>query len=102
MLLNLEFHELGFEHLHGVVAVLELRALGLAGGDDARGLVDESNGRARLVDVLAAGAGRAVDLHFNILGTNFDLNVVGQLRHDLEGCKARLAAGIRVERGNAH
>ena len=52
--------------------------------------------------MLAAGAGRAVDLHFNILGTNFDLDIVGQLRHDLEGGKARLAAGVRVERGNAH
>ena len=66
------------------------------------GLWMSRTAEARLVDVLAAGAGRAVDLHFNILGTNFDLDIVGQLRHDLEGCKARLAAGVRVERGNAH
>ena len=57
---------------------------------------------AGLVDVLAARAGGAVDLHFNVLGTNVDLDVVGQLGHDLERGEARLAAGVRVERGNAH
>ena len=102
MLLDLELHQSGFEHLHGVVAVLELRALRLAGGDDARGLVDESNGRACLVDVLAACAGGAVDLHLDVLGADLDLNVLGQLGHDLKRCEARLAAGVGVKRGNAH
>ena len=52
--------------------------------------------------MLAACAGRAVDLHLDILGTDLDLNIVGQLGHDLECGKARLAAGVGVERGNAH
>ena len=52
--------------------------------------------------MLAARAGGAVDLHLNVLGSNVDLDVVGQLGHDLERGEARLAAGVRVKGGNAH
>ena len=56
VLLNFELHELGFEHLHGVVAVLELAALCLAGSDDAGGDMNETHRRRGLIDVLAARA----------------------------------------------
>ena len=48
VLLDLQLHELGFEHLHGVVAVLELAALRLAGGDDAGGDMNETHRRRGL------------------------------------------------------
>ncbi|SCI86041.1 Uncharacterised protein [uncultured Blautia sp.] len=44
MLLLLQLHQLGPQHLHAVVLVLKLAALLLAGHHDARGLVDEAHG----------------------------------------------------------
>ena len=45
--------QLRLQHLHGVVAVLELAALGLAADHDAGGLMDESDSGRSLVDVPA-------------------------------------------------
>ena len=44
VLLLLQLHQLGPQHLHAVVLVLKLAALLLAGHHDARGLVDEAHG----------------------------------------------------------
>ena len=98
----LDLDELRAQHAHTRFLVLELVALRLAGDDDAGRLMDEADGGGRLVDVLAACAGRAVDLHFNVLGTNFDLDVVRNLRDDLHGGERRVAAARRVERRDAH
>ena len=57
VLLQSDLVQLGLHHLHGVLAVLQLAALGLAGRHDAGGLVDQADGGGRLVDVLAACAG---------------------------------------------
>ena len=53
-----------------------------------------------LVDVLAACAGGAVDLHLNVLFPDLNGVVVLQLRHDLDGGEGGLAAGIGVEGGH--
>ena len=55
----LEFVEFGAEDFHGLVAVGELAALGLAGDDDAGGLVGDAYGAVGFVDVLPAGAAGA-------------------------------------------
>ena len=102
MLLLGDLVELCLQHLHGVVAVLELAALGLAADHDAGGLMDESDGGGGLVDVLAACAGGAVDLHLDVLGADVHLNGVVQLGHDLQRGKAGLTAGVGVERRDAH
>ena len=53
--------------------------------DDARRLVDEAHGRARLVDVLAACTGSAVDLHFDILGPEVDVDLLHLRQHRHRG-----------------
>ena len=53
----LEVGELGHQHGHGPVAVLELAALVLARHDDAGRQVRQSNRRVGLVHVLPTGAG---------------------------------------------
>ena len=57
----------------------------------------DADGALGLVDVLAAGAGRPVDLHLNILVPDLDRLVVLQLRHHLDGGEGGLAAGVGVE-----
>ena len=79
VLLLLDLIQLGSQHLHGGVAVLELAALGLAADHDAGGLVDQAHRAGGLVDVLAARAGGAVDLHLNVLGADLDVRVLGQV-----------------------
>ena len=50
--------------------------------------MDEPHGGGGLVDVLAAGAAGAEDLHFHLLGADLDLIVVLDLRHDLQSGEA--------------
>ena len=97
MLLELQLRQLGAQHLHGVVAILKLAALRLTEHHDAGGQVGQADGGGGLVDVLAACAGGAACLHLDVLGADLDLAVVVQLRHDLQGGKAGLTAGVGVE-----
>ena len=88
MLTLLDLDELRAQHPHTRLAVLELIALRLAGDDDAGRLVNETHGGACLVDVLAARAGGAVDLHFDILRPDIDLGLLhfrGLSRHFRRG-----------------
>ena len=65
--------------------------------------MDQTNGGRRLVDVLAARAGGAVDLHFNVLGPDLDiLGIVGDLGDDLDRGERRLPPRVGVERRHAH
>ena len=52
--------------------------------------------------MLAAGAGGAVHLHFDILGADVHLNGVVQLGHNLQRGKAGLAAGVGVKGRDTH
>ena len=97
MLLGFQLQQLGSQHLHAVVLVLELAAFLLGGHHDARGLVDQTDGGGGLIDVLAAGAGSPVDLHFNVFLTNLHGVVVLQLRHHLDGGEGGLAAGVGIK-----
>ena len=97
----MQLHQLGAEHLHAVVPVLELAALGLAGDDHAGGQVDESHGGGGLVDVLAAGAAGAVDLHLDVLRPDLDVSVLRQVRHDLDRGEGGLPTGVGIEGGDA-
>ena len=100
LLLHLQLHQLGPEHLHAVVLVLELAALGLAGDHHAGGDMDQADSRGGLVHVLAAGAAGPVDLHFNVLGADLNVRVLGQVGHDLHRGKGGLAAGVGVKGGD--
>ena len=68
VLLQSDLVQLGFQHFHGVLTVLQLAALGLAGSDNAGGLVDQTHSGRRFVDVLAACTGRTVNLSFQLSG----------------------------------
>ena len=65
--------ELGGQHPHTLLPVLNLAALLLTGDHNAGWLVDQPDGGAGLVYMLAAGTGGTVDLHFNI--SRIDLHV---------------------------
>ncbi len=90
------------QHVFAVFEVLEVAALHLGRDHDARGLVDQTDGRGGLVDLLSAGARGAVDLHLDILVAQLDLAVVGDLGHDLDRGEGGVAASGGVERGDAH
>ena len=71
--LLLDFIEFGSQHAHAFFPVLQLAALFLAGHHNAAGFVDQTNGGGGLVDVLTAGTGGTVDLHFDV--RRIDLHV---------------------------
>ena len=74
--LELELIEAGSQHVPGGRPVLVLRALGLAGDDDAGGNVGDPHRRFSLVDVLSAGAGGAIGVDPAIALVNLDLDPV--------------------------
>src|SRR5439155_1132722 len=94
--------ELGAQHRHRRLAVLGLRALVLALHDDAGGPVRDAHRRVGLVDVLAAGARRAVRVDLQVVGIDDDLRGVLDHRRDLDAREARLAPVGGVERAQAH
>ena len=59
-----------------------LRALVLAGHDDAAGKMGQAHRRIGLVDVLAAGAAGTVGVDAQIGVIDFDLDIVVDLRID--------------------
>ena len=93
---------LRLEHLHGRGAVLVLAALVLAGDDDARGSVRQAHRRFGLVDVLAAGAARTVDVHLDVGRVQVDLDVVVDFRRDEHRRERGVAAIAGIERRLAH
>ena len=104
-LLLLNFIELGGQHTHTFFPVLQLTALLLAGHHDARGLVDQPDGRGGLVDVLAAGAAGPVDLHFDIAGVDLHVHLF-HFRQNRNGCSRGVDAaagfGLRYALDTVH
>jgi hypothetical protein len=62
------------EELHRAFAVLQLRAFLLACDDDARGFVGDAYRGLGLVDVLSAGALRAVRIDLEVGRVDLDLD----------------------------
>src|SRR5450631_1107881 len=67
LLVELEFVEAGLEHIHRGGAVLDLRALVLAGDDEAARDVGDAHGGVGGVDALAARTAGAVDVDADVL-----------------------------------
>ena len=75
-------------------------ALVLALDDDAGREVGQAHGRVGLVDVLAAGALRAVGVDPDLVPVELDLDVVVDLGQDLDEGERRLAPVLRIERAD--
>ena len=58
--------------------------------------------RVGLVDVLTARAAGALGLHDQIFRTDLDLDLIVELRHDIERGKRSVPSSARVERRDAH
>ena len=93
MLALLDFNQLRAEHAHAGLLVLELVTLRLAGDDNAGRLMNQAHSRGCFVDVLAARAGGAVDLHFDILGA--DVHILRVVRDFGNHFHSRKRAGAR-------
>src|SRR5690606_36377504 len=83
-------------------AVLVLRALSLTGDDDAGRDVREAHGRARLVDVLTAGARSAVGIGPHVLIEYLDFDVLVDLWIDPHAGERGVPAGVGIVRADAH
>ena len=80
----LDFGKLCTQHILAVFQILEVASLHLACHHNAcRNMRQPDSGRG-LVDLLPAGAGRTVDIHFDILIPQFNLAVIGDLRHNFQ------------------
>ena len=101
-LLQLELVEPRAQHGVGLRAVAVLRAVGLAGDDDAGRQVGQPDRAVGLVDVLAAGAGGAVGVDAQVLVQDLDLDRLVDHRVDPDAGEARVAARLAVERRDPH
>ena len=101
-LLQLDLVELRLQHLHGLLAVLRLRAGYLALDDDAGGVVVQAHGRLHLVDVLSAGTAAAVGVPRDVRRADLDLDVVVDDGIGEDRGERGVAPRCRVERGDAH
>src|SRR5262249_55988016 len=69
------------QDLHRLRAILDLRALVLAGDDHAGRQVRDAHGRVGGVDVLAARAARAVGVDLEVLLVDLDVDLLGLGQH---------------------
>ena len=101
-LLQLGLVEARAQHVPGGGAVLVLRALLLAGDDDAGRDMGDAHGGIGRVDVLAAGARGAVGVDPAVGLLDLDLDAVVDHRIDPDGGEARVAARVGIEGRDAH
>ena len=100
LLLEGAFEKARLEDLRCVLLVLRLGALVLALHDDPGWLVRQAHGRIGLVDVLPAGALRAVGVHPDLVPIELDLDVVLDLGQHLDQGERGLASLLGVERAD--
>ena len=83
MLLLGALEEAGLQDPQRLRAVLELRALVLAGHHEAGGNVRDADRRVGRVHALATRAGGAIDVHADVLLLHLDVHVrgLGEHRH---------------------
>src|SRR5919107_2846829 len=74
---HLAFQEPGLQDPHGLLLVLELALLVLAGHDQARWLVRDPDRRVRGVHALATGTARAVHVDLEVSRGDLDLHILG-------------------------
>ena len=91
----------GGQHLHCAGLVLQLRALVLAGDDDAGGQVRDADRRIGGVDALAALARRPVDVDAQIGFVDLDLLDLLGFGVDQHACGRRVHAALRLGDRNA-
>src|ERR1700722_1860606 len=77
LLFHFHFVEAGAEDAHGLGAIFNLRFFVLLGDDQAAGNVGDAHGGISGVDGLAAGTGGAESVDAQVLGFDFDVDVVG-------------------------
>ena len=93
----LDLVKLRCQHTHTFFTVLQLGALFLTGHHNAAGLVDQANGRRRLVNVLATCARCTVNLHLNIRRIDLHVHLFHFRKHGYR-CRRSVdtAAGFRL------
>ena len=101
-LLELDLVQASLENLHARGLVLNLAALVLAGNHNAAGKMRHAHGGIGGVDALAARAARVIHIHANVVGTDLDIDIIGQHGDDLNAGKRGLATLLVVGGANTH
>src|SRR3989338_9114995 len=88
----------GFQHFHRAFAVLELRALLLAGNDDPAGDVRNADSRFHLVDVLSPLPSGSIRIDLEVRGIDLYDDVLFYFRINKDRCERSVTARVRIER----
>ena len=102
LLLQLVLVQPRAQDAHRLLAVLVLRALVLAGGDDPGRNVRDPHRRIRRIDVLPAFAAGAISVGANVFGLDVDLDALVDFRRDEHAGERGVPALGLVEGRNAH
>ena len=100
LLTQLHVPQASAQHVHSVLPVLKLRPLFLGRDDEPCRDVRHAHGGGDLVHVLTSGAAGVVDIHADILGFDFDLQLIG-LRQYRHGRRGGVDAALRLSGRNA-
>ena len=100
--LLLEHIQLRLQHLHGLILVLELGSLVLALHHDSGRKVGNTDGGGRLVDVLSACAAASVGIDPQILIVDLHVQILFDVRHDIQRHKGSLPFSLGVEGRDSH
>jgi len=98
------FHvvKFGLEHLHGDLAVLELRPFDLAGDHDSRRDVRDAHGGLHLVHVLSPVPAGPEGVQLQIALVDVDLDGVVHFGDHVAGRKRRVPPRVGIERRDPH
>src|SRR6266404_4642992 len=100
LLFHFQFIEAGAKDAHGLGAIFDLRFFVLLRDDEAAGNVGDAHGGVGGVHGLAAGTGGAKGVDAQILGFDFDVDVVGFGEHR-HGCRGSVNAALLLGGGDA-
>src|SRR5215207_2661289 len=96
---QLAFQEPGLQDPHGLLLVLELALLVLAGHDQSRWLVRDPDRRVCGVHALAARTAGAVHVDLEVPRVDLDLHILG-LGKDCHGCRRGVYAALALGLGH--
>src|ERR1700719_1400484 len=94
------FIEAGAQDAHGFGAIFDLRFFVLLRDDQAAGNVRDAHGGVSGVHGLAAGTGGTEGVDSQVLGFDFDVDIVGFRKHG-HGCGGSVNAALLLGGGNA-
>ncbi|MMZ62724.1 hypothetical protein D1872_249430 [compost metagenome] len=102
LLFQLALVQFGTKHRHRTFPVFDLRAFILTRYNDSCRNMRNPHGRIGRIDMLTTCTTRTVRIDLQILSPNFDIDIVGNFRHNITGNKRSMSSARCIKRRNSY